>query len=88
MLHLNGLRLNDLAATEARGADPHALVAVGGFGLHRAQIDVPAPLGDVVGVTDVVTRLRPFAANLTYLCHELLQTIPEVRGETLIIPGR
>jgi hypothetical protein len=79
-LNLKGLRLYYLAAAEAGGADPHALVALGGFGVHRAQIDVPTPLGDIVGVTNIVSRTRPFAANFTNLCHDLLQKIPEVRG--------
>ena len=54
--------------------------------MHRAQIDVPAPLSDVVRVTDVVSRTRPFAANFTNLCHEVLQKTPNVRGEVVIIP--
>jgi hypothetical protein len=41
---------------------------------HRAQIHVPAPLGDVMGMADIVSKLRPFAANLTNLCHYELQT--------------
>ena len=57
------------------------------LGVHWAQIDVPAPLGDVVRVTDVVSRTRPFTANFTNLCHEVLQKIPDVRGETPIIPA-
>ena len=39
------------------------------FGVDRAQIDVPAPLGHVMSVADVVSKLRPFAANFAYLCH-------------------
>ena len=81
------LRLNDLAAAQATCAHPHALVALGGLSVHRAQVNVPAPLGDVVRVTDVVSRLRPSAANFTNLCHELLQKTPDARGETLIIPA-
>ncbi len=84
---MEGLSLYDLAAAQARRTHPHTLVAVRRLGVHRAQIDVPAPLGDVVGVTDVISRARPFAANFANLCHCLLQKIPEVRGQTLIIPG-
>jgi phospholipase/lecithinase/hemolysin len=32
-------------------------------------------------VTDVVSRTRPFAANFTNLCHEVLQKIPDVRAK-------
>jgi hypothetical protein len=35
-----------------------------------AQVDVPAPLGHVVGVADIVPELRPFAAEITNMCHE------------------
>jgi hypothetical protein len=53
-LQQKDLRLHNLAAAEARRAHPHPLVAVRCFGLHWPQIDAPAPLGDVVRVTDVV----------------------------------
>jgi hypothetical protein len=72
------LSLHYLAAAEARGADSHTFVALGGLGVHGAQIDVPAPLGDVMGMTDIVSRTRPFAANFANLCHELLQKIPNL----------
>ena len=77
----------NLAGTKASGTDAHAFVAVRRLGVHRAQIDVPAPLSDVVRVTDVVACARPFAANFANLCHCLLQKIPDVPGETLIIQG-
>jgi hypothetical protein len=35
-----------------------------------AQVDVPAPLGHVVGVADIVPELRAFAAEITNMCHE------------------
>jgi len=63
------LRLGDFAAAQAGSADAHALVAGLGLGVDRAQVDVPAPLGHVMRVTDVVARARSLAANLTYLCH-------------------
>src|ERR1035438_2030295 len=64
------LCLGYLAAAQAAGANPHALVAGLGLGMHRAQIDVPAPPRDVMRVTDVVTELRAFAADFTDLCHK------------------
>ena len=39
------------------------------LGVNRTQIDVPAPLAHVVRVADCVPKLRPFAANITYSCH-------------------
>ena len=49
--------------------------------MNRAQIDVPAPLGHVMGVADVVSKLRPFAAHFTYLCHCVT---PEIDSEGLV----
>ncbi|MCU1268881.1 MAG: hypothetical protein JWN74_175 [Acidobacteriaceae bacterium] len=64
------LRLNDFAAAQAGGADADTLARALHFGVDRAQIDVPAPLGHVVGVADVISKLRPFAADLANLCHD------------------
>ena len=83
-----GLRLYDLTATQAGGTYAHTLVALRRLSVNRTQIDVPAPLRDVVGVADVVSSARTLAADFANLCHCLLQKTPEVRGETLIIPGR
>jgi hypothetical protein len=61
--------LCDFAAAQAGGAHAHALVAALNFRVHRAQIHVPAPLAHVVGVADVISKLRPLAADIAYLCH-------------------
>ena len=63
------LGFNDFAAAQAGRADADALSLAVHFGVHRTQIDVPAPLRDVMGVADAVSRLRLLAANLTLLCH-------------------
>src|ERR1035437_9781053 len=39
-------------------------------GAHRLQIQIPAPLGDVVGVTDAVAKLRLTTAHIANLCHK------------------
>ena len=64
------LRLDDFAAPQAGGADADPLTGTLHFGVDRAQIHVPAPLGHVVGVADVISKLRPFAAYFTNLCHD------------------
>jgi len=64
------LGFNDFARTQAASANPNALALPLHLGVHRTQIDVPAPLGHVMSVADVVPRLRPFAADITYLCHD------------------
>ena len=58
------LRFNDFAAAQAGRADADTLALALDLGVHRTQIDVPAPLGDVVGVADAVSRLRLLAADI------------------------
>jgi hypothetical protein len=45
------------------------LVRSSHLSVDRAQIDIPAPLTDVVGVTDGIAKLRPLAADITNSCH-------------------
>jgi hypothetical protein len=61
---------HDFPASQAGRADAYPLGRAFYFGVDRAQIDIPAPLGDVVGVADVISKLRPLAANLANLCHD------------------
>ena len=68
------LRLYDFAAAQAIGADAHALaVAARRLRTDRPQVDVPAALGHVVRVADVISGARLLAANFTYLCHDDLR---------------
>ena len=64
------LGFDDFAAAQAGGAYAHALGGRAHASVHRTQIDVPAPLGDVVGVADAVSRLRLLAADIALLCHD------------------
>ena len=66
---VKGLSLDDFAAAQAGRADANALALARDLGVHRTQVDVPAPLGDVVRVADAVSRLRLLAADFTLLCH-------------------
>jgi len=72
------LGFDDFAAFQAGGADADALGGGAHFGVHRPQVHIPAPLGDVMGVADIVSELRALAADLTYLCHGLLQVRSEL----------
>jgi len=63
------LRLNHFAAAEAGRANPNALGSALHPGVNRTQIYIPAPFGHVMGVTDVISKLRPLAAKIAYLCH-------------------
>ena len=65
------LALDDFPGLYAAGADAHS----GGIRVARdlcfygAQIDAPAATGFIVGVRDIVTGLRTFAAEFTFGCH-------------------
>src|SRR5205809_4823155 len=63
------LCLNNLARFEAGRADAHALGCAVHDSAYRTQIHIPAPPADVVSVADVVSKLRPLAAQFTYSCH-------------------
>jgi hypothetical protein len=69
-LVVNGLGLNDFAAAQAGGAYANALARALHLGVNGTQIYIPASLGHVVGVADVVPKLRPFAAYFANLCHD------------------
>ena len=70
-----GLAFDDFAGLDAAGADAHALASAVDLGLDGLEVHVPAAAGGVVGVRDIVTELRAFAAKITFLCHdEMLQS--------------
>jgi hypothetical protein len=66
---LNPLCFDDFTAAQAGCADAHMLGRCSHPGMNRAQVDVPAPLAHIVGVTDGIAELRPFAADFTDSCH-------------------
>src|SRR5213593_2311577 len=63
--------LDDLSGFEAAGADAQALDGARGADLapHRNEVDEPAPLRDIVGVTDLVADGRAFPAHIATLSH-------------------
>jgi hypothetical protein len=63
------LSLGDFAALDAVGADADALGGSVDQCVDGLEIWAPAAPCDVVGVRDVIAELRPFAANVAYLCH-------------------
>ena len=62
--------LDNFAAAQAGGADAHAFCAALYLGANRAQIDIPPTTRHVMGVADGISELRPFAADITNLCHD------------------
>jgi hypothetical protein len=79
------LRFDYFAATQAGRADADTPGRRTHFGVDRAQVDVPAPLGHVVSVADIVPELRPLAADITNMCHGLLQISSELDAQTVIL---
>ena len=68
------LAFDDFAGLDAAGADADALASAVDLGLDGLEVYVPAAAGGVVGVRDVVAELRAFAAKITFVCHDLLQS--------------
>jgi hypothetical protein len=68
------LAFDDFAGLDAAGADADALAAAISLGFDWLEVYVPATPGGVVGVRDIVAELRAFAAKITFLCHNLLQS--------------
>jgi hypothetical protein len=67
------LRLDYLARFNAPRTDPNPLAAAGDLGLNGTKIDIPAPLGNIVRMRDLITELRTLAADCTNLSHDQLQ---------------
>jgi len=68
------LAFDNFAGLDAAGADANALASAVDLGLDGPEVHVPAATGRVVGVRDVVAELRAFAAKITFVCHDKLQS--------------
>ena len=62
----------DLTAPKATGADADALSRSVDHGADTLKVGVEGSLGLIIGVTDVVARLRSFRADVTCKCHGVL----------------
>ena len=67
LLFLCGL-LN-LTATNAGSAHTDTLGRALHDGMHGLQVQVPAPLGDIVGMTDFIAKPGAAPANIAYFRH-------------------
>ena len=81
------LRLNDFAAAQAGGANADALGGALYPSPHRPEVHVPPSAGDVMRVADGVARERLLAADITDLCHGLLQISSDVDVQTIDFIG-
>ena len=61
--------LYNFAGFQAVGADAQPFGSAFYHRAHRAQVHVPAPLAYIMGVADLISKLRPFAADFAYSCH-------------------
>ena len=68
------LTFDDFAGLDAAGADADTLASAGDLSLDGLKVHVPATPGSVVGMRDVVAELRAFAAKITFVRHDLLQS--------------
>ena len=64
------LRFRYFAGFKAGGAYAYTLIPAVYFGMDGPQVHVPAPTAYVMGVAYLVTKLRAFAADIAYLCHD------------------
>src|SRR3990172_10541150 len=65
----SGSGFDDPPGADAGGADADVHIAAVHDGPHRAQVDVPTPPGGVVGVANLVSVTRTFAAEFAHSCH-------------------
>ena len=59
----------NFSALDARGADTDALGRSGDHGVDGLQVQIPAPLGNVVGVADTVSEPRAALTDFTHFRH-------------------
>jgi hypothetical protein len=63
---------DNFAGFDAAGAHLHTTVAsVRQLNAYRLQVRIETPTGLVVGVRNVITKLRAFAAYITSLSHNI-----------------
>jgi hypothetical protein len=77
-----GLTFDDFAGLDAGRADVNPFAGSVDLGLHGLQVDVPPTAGRVVGVGDVVSELRAFAAEIAFGCHDCYSNL-----ESQKLPG-
>ena len=81
-------RFLDLAGAQAGRAYAQPLMNSLDKGVDALEIGVPAPLGDIVGMTDPVTIYRTFSADIAGSCHpdSSHHSIIEVVNKSPILP--
>jgi hypothetical protein len=62
-------RFLNLAAADAGRANTKPLGGTFDNGPHRLQVQIPAALGNIVGVADLIAELRTPATHFANSCH-------------------
>jgi hypothetical protein len=68
------LAFDDFAGLDAAGAHADALASAANPSFDGLEVYIPAAPGGVVGVRNIVAKLRAFAAKITFVCHDLLRS--------------
>jgi hypothetical protein len=63
----------DFASLDATGADSHTFRLAINLGVDRLQIDIEAPIAEIVGFADIVTHTGFLSAYFANLSHQFLQ---------------
>ncbi len=69
----------DFTAANAGRADSHAFAGAFDQSMNGLQVQIPAALRYVVGMTDAMPELRPSATNFTNFCHKNTRTLDSIR---------
>src|SRR5690349_6134262 len=59
----------DFSVLNARGADSNALGRSRHHRVHALKVQIPAPLSQVVGVADAISKPRPASTDFTHFRH-------------------
>ena len=68
----------DLVVANAGGANANPPRGAIDDRANALQVDVPAPVGHIVGVTDLMPELRATPTYIAYFCHSVI--LSKLRG--------
>ncbi len=83
----SGHSLLDFAVANTGSADANAFSGAFDDGVNGLQVQIPAALGDVVGVTDAMTILRSTTANFTNFRHLKITPASRMRAQLKSLAG-
>jgi hypothetical protein len=69
-LSAESARFPDAITLQALRANPDPARGAIDQDAHRLEVGIPAPLGSIIGVADVIAGNRPLGAHGAYPCHK------------------